>query len=48
MNFKNYFILYLFIFSLFITSYVSVGPYNSLGAVEVSSVTHGDTFIMGI
>ena len=56
MNFKNYFVLYFFIFSLFISSCVNVDFYNSydyidstsiiqsLEAVEVSSVTDGDTF----
>jgi micrococcal nuclease len=56
MNFKNYFVLYFFIFSLFISSCVNVDFYNSydyidsasiiqsLEEVEVSSVTDGDTF----
>jgi len=56
MNFKNYFILYFFIFSLFLSSCVNVDLYNSydyidsssiiqsLEAVKVSSITDGDTF----
>ena len=42
MNFKNYFVLYLFIFGLFISSCVNVD--SSLEAVKVTSVIDGDTF----